>query len=177
MYNILPPVNLILLTADMILLCTKEPVPNSWFSYVQKYLYPIHGSHSPFDRKMCILLLVWCHGPPIWPPALPLNLTYIWTVPLKLFLWSPPYKLLIIHVPYLVSIFRHLGRCTATVKFFVAKVWDKVSVHFHVTKVRGKVLIHFHTVDIKSIQNWRFGPPRRILCEQCPWCQRKWASP
>jgi hypothetical protein len=29
-----------------------------------KNLYPIHGSHSPFHRKMCIPLLVRCHCPP-----------------------------------------------------------------------------------------------------------------
>jgi hypothetical protein len=74
MYNITDST---LLTADMILLCTK-------------ILYPIHSSHSPFNRKMYVILLVRCHCPRIWPPALPLNLTHIWIVPSKLSLWSPP---------------------------------------------------------------------------------------
>jgi hypothetical protein len=33
MYDILSLMNSTLLTADMILLCTKNPVPNSWFSF------------------------------------------------------------------------------------------------------------------------------------------------
>jgi hypothetical protein len=33
MYNILSLTNSTLLTADTILLCTKKPVPNSWFSF------------------------------------------------------------------------------------------------------------------------------------------------
>jgi hypothetical protein len=41
--------------------------------------------------KICNLPLVGCHCPPIWLPALPLNLTYIWIVPSKLSLGSPPY--------------------------------------------------------------------------------------
>jgi hypothetical protein len=77
MCGILSLTNSTLLIADMILLCTKN-------------LYPIHGSHSPFHRKMCILLLVRCHCPPIWP-TLPLNVTYIWIISSKLSLGSPPY--------------------------------------------------------------------------------------
>jgi hypothetical protein len=70
MYDILSLTISTLLTADMIILCTKS-------------LYIIHDSHSPFRRKMCTLPQVRCHRPPIWPPTLPLNLTYIWLVPLK----------------------------------------------------------------------------------------------
>jgi hypothetical protein len=98
MYDILSLTNSTLLTADMILLCTK------------KNLYPIHGSHSPFHRKMCIPLLVWCHFPPIWPPALPLNLTYIWIVPSKLSLGSPPYTNSLCSMLNLMSIFLRLVR-------------------------------------------------------------------
>jgi hypothetical protein len=54
--SILSLTNSTLFTADMILLCTKEPLPNLWFS--------LH-----FPCKMCILLLVGCHCPPS-------NLTY-----------------------------------------------------------------------------------------------------
>jgi hypothetical protein len=39
---------------------------------------------------MCVLQQVRFHRPPIWPPALPLNLPYISTAP-KLSLGSPPY--------------------------------------------------------------------------------------
>jgi hypothetical protein len=49
----------------------------------------------------------------------------------------------------------------------------------------GKVFTHFHAVTVKhhhSMWNWLFGLPGQILCEQCPWCQRKlwkcpWLSP
>jgi hypothetical protein len=41
-----------LLTADVIILCTKN-------------LYLIHDSHFAFHRKMCILPQVRCHCPPI----------------------------------------------------------------------------------------------------------------
>jgi hypothetical protein len=64
MYDILSLMNSTLLIADMILFCTKKPVPNSWFN-------------SPFHRKMYIRLRVQCHLRPIWPLVLPLNLTYI----------------------------------------------------------------------------------------------------
>jgi hypothetical protein len=60
MYDILSLTNSTLLTADMILLCTIILVPNSWFPF------PFH-----------IRLRVQCHLRPIWPPVLPLNLTYI----------------------------------------------------------------------------------------------------
>jgi hypothetical protein len=63
-HDILPLVNSTLLTADMILSCTKN-------------LYLLHGSHSLFHRKMYIHLLIQCHLHPIWPPVLPLNPTYI----------------------------------------------------------------------------------------------------
>jgi hypothetical protein len=55
MYDILSLRNSNLLTANIIVLCTKKHL--------------IHASHSPFLRKMCTLLLVWCH----WPPTLPLT--------------------------------------------------------------------------------------------------------
>jgi hypothetical protein len=72
MYAILPLRNTTLLTADMIPLCTEEPVPNSWFSFLlpQKNVYPLTGSV---------------------PPALQLILPYIWIVPLKMSLGSLPY--------------------------------------------------------------------------------------
>jgi hypothetical protein len=78
MHDILSLTNSTLLTADMILLWTKN-------------LYLIHNSCSPFHRKMCILPQIWCHRPPIWPHALPLNLIYISTVPSKLTLGSLTY--------------------------------------------------------------------------------------
>jgi hypothetical protein len=97
MYDILSLTNSTLLSADMILLCTKN-------------LYPIHDSHSSFRKKMFIHLQVLCHRPSISPPALPLNLTYILIVPSKRSLGSPTlYKLLTFHNPNLISIFRPLG--------------------------------------------------------------------
>jgi hypothetical protein len=43
MYGILSLTNSTLLTADMILLCTKKPVPNSWFSFP----FPYKNVYSP----------------------------------------------------------------------------------------------------------------------------------
>jgi hypothetical protein len=46
-----------------------------------------------------------------------------------------------------------------------------------VTKVRGEVFAYFRAVAIKhysSMINWMFCLSGRILCEQSPWCQRKW---
>jgi hypothetical protein len=40
-------------------------------------MYLIHDSDSLSHRKMYTGLLVRCHLRPIWPPVLPLNLTYI----------------------------------------------------------------------------------------------------
>jgi hypothetical protein len=42
-YDILSRTNFIILTADMILLCTKNPVPNSCFSFP----FPQKNVHSP----------------------------------------------------------------------------------------------------------------------------------
>jgi hypothetical protein len=54
----------------------------------------------------------------------------------------------------------------ATASSFVAKVWDKVFAHFHTIAVKCH----------RNVQNWSFGLPGRILCEQSPWCQRKWQA-
>jgi hypothetical protein len=46
-------------------------------------------------------------------------------------------------------------------------------------KVQGEVTAHFNAVAIKPLtskRNWLFGLPERILCEQPPWCQRKWQA-
>jgi hypothetical protein len=61
----LSPTNSTLSAADMILLYTK----------INQYL--IHDSYSLLGRKICIFLLVGRHRPPIWPPALPLIVTFI----------------------------------------------------------------------------------------------------
>jgi hypothetical protein len=48
-----------------------------------------------------------------------------------------------------------------------------------VAKIQGKVFAHFHTVTVRhhsSMRNWLFGLPGRIVCEQSPWCQRKWCA-
>jgi hypothetical protein len=85
-------------TGDLSVLCMtsyhRQTQPSESlvrFSYAQRNLYLIYKSHSYFHRKMFILLLVRCHCPPMWPPALPLNLTYICIVPSKLSLGSAPY--------------------------------------------------------------------------------------
>jgi hypothetical protein len=52
---------------------------NCWYDfliYIQKTLSLIYDSHSPFHRKMYDRLLVQCDPCPIWPPVLPLNLSY-----------------------------------------------------------------------------------------------------
>jgi hypothetical protein len=44
-------------------------------------------------------------------------------------------------------------------------------------RVRGGVLAHFQAVAVHrhtSERKWVFGLPGRILCDQSPWCQRKW---
>jgi hypothetical protein len=81
-----------------------------WFSYAQRNLYLIRDSHSPFRRKMCILPQVRCHRPLIWPPAHPLNLTYMWLVPSTIIREPALYKLLTFHVPNLMSIFHRLSQ-------------------------------------------------------------------
>jgi hypothetical protein len=73
-YNILSLTYSVLLTSDMIILCTKN-------------LYLIHDSHSPFH----ICLIVRCHPCPIWPPVPPINLTYIFILPLQLPWANLPY--------------------------------------------------------------------------------------
>jgi hypothetical protein len=62
MYNILSLTKSAFLAADMILFRLKKLLSISWFSF-------------PFHRKIYILVLVRCYPCPIWPPALPINLT------------------------------------------------------------------------------------------------------
>jgi hypothetical protein len=48
---------------------------------------------------------------------------------------------------------------------------------FFGAKVRREVFAHFYTATIKhhsSMWNCPFGLPGRILCDQSPWCERKW---
>jgi hypothetical protein len=97
---ILALTNSTLLTGDLVLSCTKD-------------LYLIHDSHSPLCRRICTLLLVQCHHSPIWP-ALPLNVTYIGTVLLKLSVGSPPYaNFLTFHVPNVMSVFCRVGNLSS----------------------------------------------------------------
>jgi hypothetical protein len=63
-FNVLSLTNSTLLAANMILM-------------YQNYLDLTHDSHFLFHIQMCILLQFRYHRLPIWPPALPLNLTYI----------------------------------------------------------------------------------------------------
>jgi hypothetical protein len=73
---------------------------------------------------MCILPQVRCHCPPIWPPALPLNLTYIWLVPCKLWLRNPSlFKLHTFHIPNLISTFLRLGRLSEESVQVPGSVW------------------------------------------------------
>jgi hypothetical protein len=68
---------------------------NYWYDslmHTKKNPYLIHDSHFSFCRKMCILVLVRCHCPPIWPPALLLYQTYILIVLVKLLLVNLPYS-------------------------------------------------------------------------------------
>jgi hypothetical protein len=54
-------------------------------------MYLIHDSDSPSHRKMYTGLLVRGHLSPIWPPVLPLNLTYILILLLPLSWVNLPY--------------------------------------------------------------------------------------
>jgi hypothetical protein len=90
MYDILSLTDLTLLTADIILLCTP------------KKLHLSHDSHSPFRRKMYILIQVRCHRPP--------TKSDIWLVPSKLSLGSLLYTNSIIRIhpgPRLYLVFRY----------------------------------------------------------------------
>jgi hypothetical protein len=61
---------------DVLSLTNSTSLTAEMIPYVPKNLYLIHDSQSPFDIKINIYLLVWCHLYIIWPPVLPLNLTY-----------------------------------------------------------------------------------------------------
>jgi hypothetical protein len=48
---------------------------------------------------------------------------------------------------------------------------------FFVAKVRSEVFAHLHAVAVKrhsSMRNGLFDLPGRSLCEQFPWCKKKW---
>jgi hypothetical protein len=77
-----------------------------WFSYVQINLYLVHGSHSPFNRKVYIRLLVQCHLTSCTPTKSNLHSDISFAT---LMSEPAPYKLLTFQVPNLMSIFFRLG--------------------------------------------------------------------
>jgi hypothetical protein len=99
-----------LLTADIILLCTKKTVL-------------IHDSHSPFRRKMYILPQIWSHRPSIRLPAIPLNVTYLASSVETVIRELALYKLLKFQNPNLMSIFRRLGRLSKESVQVRGSVW------------------------------------------------------
>jgi hypothetical protein len=96
MYDILLLINYTLLIVNLIFLCIKKPVPNSWVS-------------SPFHRKMYIRLLVWRHPHPIWPLVLPLNVSYILIFLHNCPAWPALHRPLTFYITNLISIFFSLG--------------------------------------------------------------------
>jgi hypothetical protein len=126
MYYSLSLTNSILVIAHMNPLCSEN-------------LYPSHCSHSPFHRKMCILLLVRCHCPLIWPPVLPQILAYTLIVFLITVTGKPAlYKLPTFKVPNLIFIFCHIGRLSREItqvqgsfRIFVTLLIFVVSVGSH----------------------------------------------
>jgi hypothetical protein len=96
-YYTLSLTNSVLLIADVILLCTK-------------HVYLIHDSHSHLHRK-CIIICWFSATCLIWPPVLPLNLTYPFNISLATVLSEPDLCILLMcHIPNLVSISLSLGR-------------------------------------------------------------------
>jgi hypothetical protein len=105
------------LTADMILLCTKYPVPNSWFLFS----FPKKNVYSPAGVV-----------------PLPSHLTSCTPTKSNLYLDSSletvirepaQYKPLMFHVPTLMSILRRLGRFSK----YSIQVWG--SLRFFVTSL------------------------------------------
>jgi hypothetical protein len=97
-YDILSLTNSTLLTADKILLCSKKPVPNSWFSFLFPYknVYSLAGSLPPPS-----------HVTSCTPTKSNLHLDSS----LETVIREPAlYKLLTFHNPNLMSVFHHLGR-------------------------------------------------------------------
>jgi hypothetical protein len=77
-YDMLSLINFTSLRADIIPWCVKKPVPMWWLAF-------------PFHRKMYTCLLAECHHCPIcpiWPPALPLDLTWYFDNLLACFQWT-----------------------------------------------------------------------------------------
>jgi hypothetical protein len=96
MDDILSLTNSTLLTADMILLCTKT-------------LYPVHGSHSPFHTK-CVFPTGEVPLSPYPTSCTPTISNLYRDSSLETVIREPAlYKLLMCQVPNLMSIFHHLG--------------------------------------------------------------------
>jgi hypothetical protein len=113
MYDILSQTNSTLLTADMSLLCTKVPVPNSWFSFL-------------FYRKMCILSASSVPPPSHLTSCTPSKCNLYFDSSFDTVTSEHAYKFLTFQVPNLVSIFRHLGRLSK--EFIEVQVYGKLSV-------------------------------------------------
>jgi hypothetical protein len=144
MYDIVSLTNSTFLTADMILLCRK------------KNLYLIHDSHSPFRRKMCILLQFRCHRPPIWPPILSLNLTYILMTLLTLSLVNLPCTNLISMVLSLGRLSKESVQVQGSVKCYVTslRLWRRVASPTPDPQAGGSPIVICPRLLIKCIRSY-----------------------
>jgi hypothetical protein len=126
MYDILSLINSILLTADMILLRTKNPVPNSWFSFP----FSLKNVYSPAGTVPLPSYLTSCT---------PTKSNLYLDSSLETVVREPGlYKLLMFHVPNLMSIFLGLGRLSKdSVQWLIDRFRNKLAFY-------GEVLLAPH---------------------------------
>jgi hypothetical protein len=130
---------------------------------------------------MCILPQFWCHHPPNWLSALPLNLTYIWPVPSKLSLGSTLYTNSLHSRNQILCPFLSLGSfvqrsCPGPMlcAFFVTNLFfygEGLSAPYPTPKLEDHPLSFVHgcifTILAATLYNWRLflhPQPKDVSC-------------
>jgi hypothetical protein len=132
----------------------QGPVPNSWLAFL------VH-------RMICILILVRCHRPPIWPPALLLNLTYIFIFLLVLSLVNLPYTNVLhsryqISYPYSIAKVvypKNPSKSEAPIKYIIFIfqffcLWQTNCISVHIDIYRSPTEGGIYVVP-KRVESWR----------------------
>jgi hypothetical protein len=146
-------------------LTNKLDLLNRWYdSLMYKNLHPSHNSHSPFHRKTCTLLLVWCHCPPNWPPAFPLHVNYIW-IKHQPQSTALPTELLVTEVMeecYRALFYMSLYKCLHNLLHVLIQITKK-----WITKQKFKKLDCSHDTDIRKSTTYK------LICStfqiSCPY--------
>jgi hypothetical protein len=145
---------------------------------------PLTNKLNPFNlcTKICIDLLVRCHRPPIWPPALPLNLTHLGRSFESVIREPTLYRILIFHVPNLMDFICYTCKSNRLrMLFHVPNLIDflystcQISWTSYVPRAKSNILrMLFHVSNLIDVPRTKFhgyvprGKSNRLLMFHVP---------